>query len=155
MLRSLVMRHRFDQPAVEVKRPLDQLFAVPGDRAAGDGDIRTQDVVDVRQLLVHNVDRIPVIAAVMRMQKLALRRDEHEFRGRAPAVDSQIRRTRIGIQRAMQDIRSIVTFEKRVVFLRACEKRIVPHFIVLLRRRLLQMVHPLPVLKRPTLFACV
>ena len=109
-------------PLVHAKGVLDQLLPVAGDGAADNLHPAAAEVIDLLQLFLHQLHRVPLVGAVICIEQLLVLAQQAQFGGGAAAVDAQPRPAAVLPDVQPLHIRPGVALAKRLVVRLICKQ---------------------------------
>ena len=82
------MGHGFHQAQVTGEGVFDEVFSVAGDRGALDGHPVAALGINFPQLGQNDADGVSLVGVIKRVEKIAVRVNEHHFGGGGPGVNA-------------------------------------------------------------------
>ena len=134
--RCLEVRHRLHDAEVDLERRAHHLLAVARDARAADDDPVADEMIDLAQLVRDDVQRLSVVGLIMRIEDLAVGRDEHELGRRRARIDAKVRVPFVGEDVLKGEIAADMPRNKLVILLLRSKKRLADRDILPFRDRL-------------------
>ena len=128
--RRLEVRDRFDDAEVGFQRRLHHIFAVACDRRPRYADAPFREGINFAQTFQNDVERLPVVGLVMRIEYLRVGSDEDELGRRRTAVYAEISVPFISFDVFEREVALFMARDERVVFGAVFKERFARHHVV-------------------------